>query len=104
MNLFKDLMNTFDIHYIYKQKDCDERLKNHLREDKCSKLIIDYLFVSRQHARKQKEELLTASIFNIPKVLNKINNENILIVNELETMLQNDICKKIKDSQIYTLV
>jgi len=104
MNLFKDLINTFDIHYIHKQKDCDETLKNFLREDKCSKLIIDYLFVSRQHARKQKEELLTTSIFNIPKVLNKINNENILIVNELENMLQDDICKQIKNSRIYILV
>jgi hypothetical protein len=104
MNLFKDLINTFDIHYIHKQKDCDETLKNFLREDKCSKLIIDYLFVSRQHARKQKEELLRTSIFNIPKVFNEINNENIIIVNELEEMLKNDICKKIKDSKIYSLV
>ena len=104
MNLFKDLINTFDIHYIHKQKDCDKRLKEVLKTDKCSNLIIDYLFVSRQHARKQKEELLTSSILNIPKILNKINNENILIVNELEEILKNDICKKIKDSQIYTLV
>ena len=104
MNLFKDLINTFDIRYIHKQKDCDERLKNLLREDKCSNLIIDYLFISRQHARKQKEELLISSVFNIPKTLNKINNENVLIVNELEVMLQDDICKRIKESQIYNLV
>ena len=104
MNLFQDLINTFDVYYIHKQNECDERLKNYLSEDKCSKLIIDYLFVSRQHARKQKEELINSSFLNIPKTLNKINDENILIVNELEDMLQKDICKHIRDSKIYTLV
>ena len=44
MNLFKDLINTFDIFYIHKQKECDERLKEVLKTDKCSDLITNYLF------------------------------------------------------------
>ena len=97
----RDLLNTFDIKYIRKQKECDEILKNHIRENKCSEMIIDYLLMSREHGRKQKEKLMTTSFYNIPKVLNKINEENKIIIDELEFILDNDVCKSIKHSKIY---
>lgn len=101
MNTFRDLLNTFDIQYIHKQKECDERLKNHIKENKCSDMIIDYLLMSREHGRKQREKLMTTYFYNIPKVLNKINEENKMIVDELEYILGNDFCKSIQHSIIF---
>ena len=103
MNIIRDLLNTFDIKYIHRQRECDERLKNHIKENKCSDMIIDYLLMSREHGRKQKEKLMTTSYYNIPKVLNKINEENYTIIDELEFILGNDVCKSIKHSKIYYL-
>lgn len=103
MNTIRDLLNTFDIKYIHKQKECDIRLKNHIKENKCTDMIIDYLFASREHGRKQKEKLMATSFLNTPKVLKDINEENKIIVDELEFILGNDICKNIQYSKIYSL-
>ena len=66
-------------------------------------MIIDYLFASREHGRKQKEILITTSFLNTSKVLKDINDENKIIVDELEFILGNDVCKNIQHSKIYEL-
>ena len=46
---------------------------------------------------------MATSFLNTPKVLKDINEENKIIVDELDFILGNDICKNIQYSKIYEL-
>jgi hypothetical protein len=50
----------------------------------------------------QKETLLLAPFYKLPEIVSKINDDNKKIVDELEHILQNDVCK-IRYSKIYAL-
>lgn len=98
MNLF----DSSDVKYIFRQRDCDAKLKYYIEHNKCTEFIIDYLITSREHGRMQKETLLLAPFYKLPEIVSKINDDNKKIVDELEHILQNDVCK-IRYSKIYAL-
>jgi hypothetical protein len=98
-----NIIDPSDIKYIYKQRECDEKLMSLFLQNKCSNIIVEYLILSREHGRRQKEEFLQTPFYKLPQVLYKINEENKQIVEELDNILKSDVCETIRNSQIFNL-